>query len=85
MDEMKSEMEKRGFASTECNTMKIMDAMDSLGKMIASLSAGGGKKASAEEDVDDENSHFVVFDEDEAVEYVFTRRTNTFLVKKRYS
>jgi hypothetical protein len=72
MDEMKSEMEKRGFASTECNTMKILDAMNSLGKMIASLSAGGGKKASAEEDVDDEknhNRHFVVFDEDEAVEY----------------
>jgi hypothetical protein len=46
--------------------MKILDAMDSLGKMIASLPAGGGKKGSAEGDVDNENlnRHFVVFNED---------------------
>jgi hypothetical protein len=49
MDEMKSEMEKRGFVSTKCNTMKIMDEIESLGKM--------------------HNRHFVVLDEDKAVEY----------------
>ena len=34
MDKMKCEMEKRGFASTECNTKKITNAIDGLGRMI---------------------------------------------------
>ena len=70
MVEMKSEMESRGFASPECNTKKIMDAMEALGKMIANLPAMGGKEMPNTGDTDRMNNYhnFVVFDEDEACE-----------------
>jgi hypothetical protein len=74
MDEMKCEMEKRGFASTECNTKKITDAIDGLGKMIERIAAIGGTHPADHAERGDSTcverfTPFVVEDEDELVEF----------------
>lgn len=74
MEEMKCEMEKRGFASTECNTKKITDAIDGLGKMLERITAVGGANSAENAERGDFTSvrryaSFVVEDEDELVEF----------------
>ena len=46
MDEMKSNMDKRGFASTECNTNRITEAFASLGEMIERMGSVGTTRPS---------------------------------------
>eukprot|EP00804_Cyclotella_cryptica_P006116 CCRYP_010731-RA/>CCRYP_010731-RA protein AED:0.60 eAED:0.41 QI:0/0/0/0.5/1/1/2/0/122 len=73
MEEMKCEMEKRGFASTECNTKKITDAIDGLGKMLERITAVGGANSAENAERGDSTSvdhyaSFVVEDEGELVD-----------------
>ena len=51
MDEMRSEMDSRGFASTECNTQKITDAISKLGEMIQKINTHGARNSQPEDEV----------------------------------
>lgn len=89
MEEMRCEMEKQSFGSTECNTKKITNAIDSVGKMIEKILAIGRDNSSAHVEKGlygiEHLTPFVVEDEDELVDcnLMNTMKTNNYSVKNK--
>ena len=62
-----TEIEKRGSASSACNTNKINKEIEGIGKMIENFTASGVDRANTQDEATTKNTQFLVEDDDDFV------------------